>query len=84
MECVSSDCLCGLAQVMPQNWNVVTYNIVLQGDKCGLENVLSKHSLKAIVFCHGKRQTTFKNQLSELPGCQSFNRSQDTALFPFP
>lgn len=39
---------------MPQNWNAVTYNIVLQRNKCGLENVLSKHSLKAIVFRHGK------------------------------
>lgn len=35
MECVSSNCLCGLAQVMPQNWNVVTYNIAFQRDKCG-------------------------------------------------
>jgi hypothetical protein len=35
MECVSSNCLCGLAQVVPQNWNVVTYNIAFQRDKCG-------------------------------------------------
>ena len=60
MECVSSNCLCGLAQVMPQNWNVVTYNIVLQRDKCGLENVLSKHSLKAIVFCYGEGVDDFQ------------------------
>lgn len=52
MECVSFNCLCGLAQVMPQNWNVVTYNIVFQMDN--VENVLPMHSLEAIVLCHGK------------------------------
>lgn len=67
MECVSSNCLCGLAQVMPQNWNAVTYNIVLQRDKCGLENVLSKHSLKAIVFCYGKGQTNFTEPAEPIP-----------------
>lgn len=83
MECVSSNCLCGLAQVMPQNWNVVTYNIVLQRDKCGLENVLPKHSSKAFVFFHLEEQTTFTEPLSQFPGCRR-GSTHVRALLPHP
>lgn len=72
MECVSSNCLCGLAQVMPQNWKVVTYNIVLQRNKCGLENVLPKHSLSAVVSCSGEGQTPFTGPAERIPRVPEF------------
>lgn len=85
MECVSSNCLCGLAQAMPQNWKVVTYNIVVRRDKYGLENVLSKHSFeKAVVLCHGEGQTPRRERAPRIPRALTFQHVVGTPLPPQP
>lgn len=91
MECVSSNCLCGLAQAMPQNWKVVTYNIVVRRDKYGLENVLSKHSFEkqlcsaiAPIFCHGEGQTPCIEPAQRIPRALTFQHVVGTPLPPQP
>ena len=58
-------------------------HIVLRRDKCGLENVSPKHSLKAIAFCYGEEQTTFTEPLSQFPGCRR-GSTHVRAVLPHP